>query len=355
VLLIAPALLGLLPWPSLSDVRASRGRALRALLPAIRAALLGFSPLLLWLAFCVVYYGFAFPNTAYAKLNTHLPAVELIKQGFVYLGDSVQRDPLTPAVIALGLFGAWRQRGLAARTLAAGVVLYLMYLLRIGGDFMAGRFLTAPFLVCVVVLATVVLPRLSLRELAPIALGSAALGLCFSANFERVERFDCKFDESGIANERYCYAAHTGLLVNLRVPKYKSEGRYRHGLAMRREKLKVAPAPNVGLTGIAAGPSVHVLDTLALTEPLLARIPYQAQGSTFRIGHFHRDAPAGYMETLASGHNQIKDACVHKYYDVLSRVIRGPLFSGERWRAIVELNLGVHDYLMEPGCTRPSI
>ena len=61
--------------------------------------LVGFWPLLCWEIFSVVYYGVPFPNTAYAKLATGISQSELTHQGFVYLLDSLNRDPLTLFVI----------------------------------------------------------------------------------------------------------------------------------------------------------------------------------------------------------------------------------------------------------------
>ena len=53
-------------------------------LPAVIA---GFAPFILWELFSLVYYGFLFPNTAYAKLDTGIPASELVVQGLYYLHD----------------------------------------------------------------------------------------------------------------------------------------------------------------------------------------------------------------------------------------------------------------------------
>lgn len=44
-------------------------------------------PVLAWFVFSIIYYGFFFPNTAYAKLNTGIPNLMLIRQGFIYLLD----------------------------------------------------------------------------------------------------------------------------------------------------------------------------------------------------------------------------------------------------------------------------
>ena len=95
--------------------------------------------------------------------------------------------------------------------------------------------------------------------------------------------------------------------------------------------------PNIGIFGIGAGPSVHVVDPEALTDPLLARIPYDYNPG-WRPGHFQRPIPAGYVISVL-GINRIRDKCIASYYDKLHRIVSGPLFTAERWKAIVELNM----------------
>jgi arabinofuranosyltransferase len=52
---------------------------------AWKAVVLGLTPLFAWETFSVFYYGFPFPNTAYAKLGTGISSGELIQQGLKYL------------------------------------------------------------------------------------------------------------------------------------------------------------------------------------------------------------------------------------------------------------------------------
>ncbi len=70
----------------------------------------GSLPLWLWLAFSLVYYGFPFPNTAYAKLNNGIADGELAWQGCYYLWNSLKFDPLTLVTIGFALAVAvWRK------------------------------------------------------------------------------------------------------------------------------------------------------------------------------------------------------------------------------------------------------
>ena len=82
----------------------------------LRPVFLGLSPFLLWTAFSLFYYGFPFPNAAYAKLNTGIPAWRLAMQGVRYLQGFQRFDPLVPAamVLALVLGGFSRRAGMRA-------------------------------------------------------------------------------------------------------------------------------------------------------------------------------------------------------------------------------------------------
>ena len=72
----------------------------------------------MWEAFSLFYYGFLFPNTAYAKLGTGIDGWESARQGLFYYLNSICLDPLTLLVIAGGLLvplvaRQWRQLPLA--------------------------------------------------------------------------------------------------------------------------------------------------------------------------------------------------------------------------------------------------
>ncbi|MCA9598542.1 MAG: hypothetical protein KC776_34765 [Myxococcales bacterium] len=296
-------------------------------------------PVLAWEALSLVYYGFLLPNTAYAKLTTTLPRSELWGQGLSYFVESLQRDPVTLACIA-GVVSAVLWLGdRRARVVALGIVAHLLYVVWIGGDFMSGRFFTAPFVVAVVLGVRQLLPLLELRARVALGAGALLVGATSGASPLRPLSYQCSVPPSGIVDERACYVEHTGLLRNLRRPGFQEHDYFLKGAAWRKSHQRVVASSLVGLAGFAAGPEVHVVDTYALTDPLLARIPFSA-GEKWRIGHWSRPIPAGYLESLEHGDDEIKDSTLREYYQHLRRVVRGPLWSGERWRSIWLLNSG---------------
>jgi arabinofuranosyltransferase len=90
---------------------------------------------------------------------------------------------------------------------------------------------------------------------------------------------------------------------------------------------------------------VHWIDDVALSEPLLARMPAQWRPD-WMTGHFVRTIPRGYVQTLETGENVIADPQVHELYDRISLVTRGDLWSMERFRAIWWLNTGGPEQLL---------
>ena len=100
----------------------------------------------------------------------------------------------------------------------------------------------------------------------------------------------------------------------------------------------------IGRLGFSAGPRVHILDTVALADPLLSRLPAKNIDKFF-IGHFWREVPSGYEETLKKGRNCIRDPELAKFYDKLSILTRGELFDTSRLIEVLKMNLGMYDHL----------
>ena len=337
---------------------------------AIRDCCLGFTPLVLWEAFSLFYYGFPFPNTAYAKLGTGVPLADRLTRGIDYLYNSLSIDPLTLAVVSVAVAVVGRGRDRGAGSLAAGLILYLAYTVFIGGDFMSGRFLTAPFWGSVLLFFHSVDVRRPAIWAAVFCSSVLASSLSpytpfFSGAGYAPERMDEHMDERGK------YYRSTGLLQALK----KAEGVLFpdhwwavRGRAVRRGDLQpevqpgfgegklIAPAMydsvivaawmNIGLSGFYAGPKVYIVDAIGLSDPLMARLPAREDPNT-SAGHFGRIMPAGYLETVITGTNQFADIRLGAYYDALLIVVRGELLSVRRLVEIWKLNTGVYEELID--------
>jgi arabinofuranosyltransferase len=322
-------------------------RTLRATL--IMAA--GFLPFVLWEGFSLVYYGFLVPNTAFAKLGSGIDNGLMLWQGLYYYAYTLRNDPITLPIIALGVAAAFAARRGREIALALGVLLYLAYIIKIGGDFMGGRFFAAPLFAAVMLAARAGRFASAWRAIPAAAL---VIWVCTwapnppfltGAQFGKDTRgFK---DAHGIADERRFYYQSSGLLqwrADRPMPSHRFADEGRKYAASKRENAEVHGS--VGYRGLFAGPRTHIVDYYALADPLLARLPANYK-PTWRIGHFTRHVPQNYVQSAATGTNQLTDPNLAAYYDKLLLVTRGPLWSAARWRAIVDLNLGRADKLID--------
>jgi arabinofuranosyltransferase len=346
LLLVLPPLLWLV-WTS-----PRRGAALRALV-------LGFTPLVAWFLFALVYYGFALPNTYDAKIQTGVSTPFLWSHGVAYLLDAARTDRLSLLVpIAAGAAALNRRLGREI-AVVAGIALYVAYVVHVGGDFMSGRFLTAPFVIAVGLLASMDGPWTAPRD--PAVAWTAASLLVLGLTGPRppllpdpvgygTEHPETLCDPSGVCDERGFYASFTALSAvhaSRLIPEHPWALR---GLADGRRGVPVSVQGSVGFYGYFAGPGVHVVDLMALTDPLLARLP--AGVDRPRIGHYERRVPLGYLATLESGENRIVDRRLARLYPRLREIVAGPFFSPSRWRAIAALHLGRYHELVDRAAYR---
>lgn len=321
---------------------------------------LGFLPFLLWECFSLFYYGFLFPNTAYAKLNTGIAADELLMQGLSYLRNSFDQDPITLPVIAAGMTAPLLLKQWKLLPASIGVLLYILYVVKIGGDFMSGRFLAAPLLVGVSLLSIIrwrvksVLPALATVWLVgflspnPPVLSGADFGADYSEEEKRYNILNSFKETNGISDERRFYYPDTGFLNGLTAGKSLPESNYwaLEGSKWRNQGKALYVIDAIGFFGFFAGPDLHILDPPALADPLLARLP-TGKTEKRRIGHFVRTIPTGYVSTLESGRNMICDEKLAGYYDKLSLITRGDLFAFGRLQEIWNMNAGKYDHLID--------
>jgi arabinofuranosyltransferase len=327
-------------------------RAPKPRLKALRTILLAFTPFIAWELFSLFYYGFLFPNTAYVKLNTGIATGQLLKQGLVYLINSSIFDPLlffilVSAVLLVVVLEDWK-----SLPLLLGMVLYVAYVVKVGGDFMAGRFLTPPFLMAVILLVRNI-PSSAKLLYAGIFLAVVLLGFLVPNSRWYVINPSSQFSRartpSGIVDEHDYYASATGLINFQRNVYIPNSDLTQRGLRAQQNHVKVAEYFATGYLGYEAGPQVHVLDDMALGDPLLARLPLSPAelSGDWRIGHFSRAIPPGYLETLETGTNMIQDPGLAQYYAKLHDVVSGPLFSGQRLLEIWNFNTGAYNSLLQ--------
>lgn len=317
-------------------------------LPTLLTVISGLLPFVFWEAFSLIYYGFPFPNTAYAKLNSGLSSAELMRHGGYYFLNCLNRDPLSLAVIVGGLGSLVVLPKRSWTPIAIGVALYLLYLVRVGGDFMGGRFFMLPVAISAVMLGHGLQARLSFRwAWIPLLL----LGLLnFRGPLYNWAREDMltkdKIDNNGIADERAWYLPASSLMEWNDTIWVANVERLLDSRRNDPPGEKLLSWQFIGITGYGAGPGMHVTDRLALADPLLARLP-MAKKQGWRIGHYPRVHPRGYVRSLRIAANDLEDPDLRTYLDHLWLIVRGPIWSKARWNAIWHFNMGHYDHLID--------
>jgi len=317
-LLIAPAMLVLFAR--------SHGRARWAVLAA------GALPLVLWSAFSLLYYGSMWPNSAYAKLNNGLSLAESFAASEVYFADVIKYDVVTALVIVIAalralLHGKWHMR-----SLALGLVWYLVYLGTAGGDYMGGRLFSTPLVMAVAMLAFSV--RLRWWWNAPLWIAvTVALGL----HRGWIVRDVHPHAELRKMSQHAWMYPFTGWQSAQRVADFRTMPWAEQGLKAKAEKHAVVAKCAVGLYGFEAGPGVYIVDPLAITDGFLSRLRSKKPAYP---GHYERAFPAGYLATVTTGENQLSDPALKTLYDQTQLLARAPLFDVARWRAIWAINSG---------------
>jgi arabinofuranosyltransferase len=316
----------------------------------------GLLPFLLWIVFSLLYYGFPYPNTAYAKLLTGIPPAELWAQGWAYFMNSLFIDPITligSLAMMIYLFRSKRKRWMV---LTLSVSLYYIYLLGIGGDFMSGRFFSVPFLCLIAGLNSVQFSRsLVFRSVTAALLLSLGLLSPYSPlfsgkSYRNKDTLADLVDDNGICDERGFYFAFTGLLHQQSARKYEKHPDALRGKLAKDVHQKVNINGAVGLLGYFAGPTVFVLDYHGLGDPVLARLPVVKEDKEFvgwytqlkkkapehnwRIGHFRRNIPDGYIPTLLTGQNHFQDSAVSRGWNLMHPILTQPLWNAARWKAL---------------------
>lgn len=288
-------------------------------------------PAAIWTLFSLIYYGFPFPTTAYAKLSHGENSHTIALQGIYYFIDSLNRDPLTLLTIGFGIFIGWQKNGWY-RWVSVGLLLHSVYLIYIGGDFMTGRFLTPSVVVSILLLANLL--KDSIQQLI-VSLPIIFIGL-FSINMTLLADpsiTDFKPDNNGLVDERIWYFHNESLV-------HSHRDLFKQPKWQKSKKQIRTVCGGLGQLGLSFGPSTHIIDPCGLTDPLLSRLPIH-KDDVWRIGHFERQLPTGYIESIQENKNLILDAETANYYEVIRILTRDPVFNIDRLITVFKFNLGI--------------
>lgn len=340
IILYAPALL----WLACTRLRDIRWKQV----------MFGALPLLAWFAFALLYYGFLFPNTKYAKLDTGVPTFRYVSHGISYARYTILTDTITALEIFTSLiFIAFALRrsspgaSLFPASIAMGVVWYVLYVLAIGGDYMLGRFWALPAFAGIWLVYVFMPQKISRKALCAIAALLLIVGAPFPTS-QYLRRYcpACNMNPHPMIDAKWMFQG------NFFIPKlwpltFNTDAHHKFvGWAAplaRKAPMHVEKAHFIGMLGYYAGPGNVLIDELALADPLLARLPFVPDEGFF-IGHFRRTIPEGYLYAVKTGSTEKMDPSLALYYEKLRLITSGDLFDPERLKTIVAFNLGRYDH-----------
>ncbi|MBN8551222.1 MAG: hypothetical protein J0M12_18060, partial [Deltaproteobacteria bacterium] len=314
----------------------------------LRICTLAALPILGWIFFSIVYYGAPFPTSYYAKVGFGMDDSLLWHSGFSYLALSWETDPITILTIVFaGLLSATllasncresRNQKLALAWL--GAMLGVVYVTKIGGDFIGFRFLAAPFVISALVVLISI--RSARPRLAALTHLSAGVALLLYVSLWPSSPLRTPIDLPATFDVKYYYKPSSLLSYSFgrRFP-FGAFHSVRSAKHCARLPLKVGQVIKMegGLRGFCSGPLARTIDPLSITDPLIARLPAPTNLQTFLPGHVVKPVPRGYSESLQLNENLINDAQLREFYAALRSAITGPLFTWERWKAIWKLNV----------------
>ncbi|MBO6147965.1 MAG: hypothetical protein J6O55_01340 [Lachnospiraceae bacterium] len=326
---------------------------------AVGIGILGLLPFILWELFALFYFGFPFPNPAYVKLGSGIATIEYIKRGLIY-GIYTALDDLTVVIVPfIGAMLCLIQKKLRYIMIAAGIFIYYIYIVRIGGDFMMGRHFTNLLFVAVCTIIMLQndaeLDAKRLRLMRSVFNGAVVVTVFFALGFGRTvgsQYLAGHLYSSQISDEREYYFDTTGLYNNvvsliktgrLKIPETWNDEAPRD---LRERKLCGGILDNAAGILVYYNSDLYLNDTYALGDPFLSKLP-ASYNPNWRVGHLRRELPGGYRTSIWSGKNEIRDKDLHKYYDIIRLITRGRLWDGERLKAILDINLGRYNYLIE--------
>lgn len=315
--------------------------------------MIAFLPLILYSVFSLIYYGFPFPNTAYAKLNTGIDKIEIINQGLDYFYSSFLYDSITLIVIFAALVLVFfRFSKSCYKFLALGIIFNLIYVCYVGGDFMQGRFFSYAYLVSVILLSFIFSKHYSLKS-AVICFAMIFIYLIFYPHTPANSFFDYENYkvENGIADERgyyfrelslYKYLLFRGADQNEQI--FPNHSWVKAGDNFRNSSNQVIVNRNIGVFGYYSGTEKTIIDPLALSDPLLARMPVTGW---WRIGHFLREIPDGYISSIKNGNESLFNPRINEYYKNLKIITESEsLLSFKRLKTILLFNIGAYGHLL---------
>ena len=335
-------------------------------------------PASLWALFSLLYYGFAMPNTSYAKLGTGVHWLHYARQGGIYAVDLFENDPTVGVALLLAMLMPlllWRQSGGSAKqrvlVSSAGIALYCAYVVRVGGDHSAFRMWASPAMAALITLGMgfeIMESRLRRSIVVVVMAGALAAWLALPEYWITGRS---RHETAGIYPQHNWMYESTDMENIIRLIRYDgekqvggAENRWLDRARKMRSEAETAGRPvarvvgGAGIQGFYSGPDVRLIDVIGLGDVLLARLPVApakrdpAEYRGWRIGHFAREVPPGYEWARETGATDQMDPALEEYWAALHTITSEPVWNWNRLTTLLRFNLGHYEALRNDYVTR---
>ena len=321
--------------------------------------LIGLCPFFIWEIFSFIYFGSFVPNTAYVKIGTGITLVDYAKHGILYYWYTFLNDAvvlIVPFVFIIMTIILHKAKYLFV---SAGIALYGLYLLTVGGDFMMGRHFTGMLFISVLSV-TMMFNRErdyfdTIRNMrvafSVIVIGAMCWSFTFGTGIGSQYLFGHKF-ASSISDEREYYYDTTGFYNNVRSliktgkTCWQDTWNDESPDLLREYHFRGDILDNAAGILVFKNSDLYLNDTYCLGDPLMSRLP-AVYNESWRVGHLRRVCPEGYRNSVWEDENLIEDPDLHEFYDKVQFITRGEIWSGDRIRTTFNMWLGKYDYLVE--------
>ncbi len=353
-------------------------------LEKIKGAFIGLLPIILWEIFSIVYYGFPFPNTRYAKIGNYT-LLDGLHLGILYIIDFVVYEifpALVVVICSLLLAANYKKVQKELLILSIGAVFQLMYIVYIGGDFMRGRFLLSTFFEIVLIISIVISKRITLNLVNHRFITRTYYFFYFNKNLQyflkrykitNIKRIFYLKEEKKrrqlvafsiifylgfigvlsnlgqslpfkapepfgrmIVNEREFYFEANGLIGRMI---YNNTHIWKEIGLLNREKAKTqnftVMCCAIGMLGYYSGINVTIIDVFGITDSFIAHCPVD-KNNIYRPGHVPPKVPQEYYDLRITGNKSIvwEDEELYQMYKEIDIITTGEILSLNRFITI---------------------
>ena len=301
---------------------------------------IGLITLISWHIFATIYFGTPFSNTFYAKTSTDFPINEVLNNGWDYI-KSIKTDFATLIIITTGIVFSVISKSRFLISMSIGQILYFGYIVYIGGDFMLGRFFTVLVFISIgQIICSISQFKLHNKKKCNIFL-TFSITLCLLNGFY-ISNYPI-FSGRDYRPSRVAYFS-----ADERGGNYRFGGLFSSTRETWPELTNFTDKPTTYLTLCSflgaisnVNSSKYVIDVCGLSDAFIARIP-PMRNERWVSGHLPRKIPFGYGDFLIGKVNELPDKQLNELLHDVQLMIKGDLFSLERWKSIWKLNTNYH-------------